>query len=305
MKKVLVTGGTGTIGSAFIREYFNEYQFYALGHSEKRLVEFQYHFPSVTTYLCSIEDQQSLYSVFDKVRPDIVVHAAALKHIDVANRQPLLATSVNVIGSYNVVGACRRYGVPIAVAISTDKASDPHSVYGYTKVLMEKCFLEASFCVCRFGNVAGSAGSVIPLWKEQAAKGLPISITDKRMKRFMFPIQEAVGVIKKAIELCEGNQDTFILSNTSGFILSRMMKVVSIERLAKCFSPNVTVTGIRPGERLDECLFNAEEAKRATVKDGFILIGQKEVGEMTGAYTTETAEEMTDAELNELVRVSI
>ena len=299
MKKVLVTGGTGTIGSAFIEQYENKYRITCLGHSEKRLRELVIRTGSLPAFLCPVEDRQSVFTVYERVQPDIVIHAAAIKHIDFADKQPLRTTDVNVLGSRNIIEASRHFRVPITIAISTDKASGPRSVYGYTKLLMEKCVLEANqdqtkFAVCRFGNVVGSAGSVIPIWREQAAKGLPISITDERMNRFMFSVRDAIGLVQKAIEMCE--------TGDGGFVLTKLMKVVNVADLARCFSSDMNVIGIRPGEQLDECLFNDEEASRAEMIGDFIRIGDKVVDQFSGKYVTQTAEKMTTEELHELIK---
>lgn len=298
MKKILLTGGSGTIGSGFIDLYKNDYKIYCVGHGEKRLRELITKHNDLPFYLCAVENRESVFALFEKIAPDIVIHAAAIKHIDFADKQPIRASEVNVLGSLNVLAASRHFQVPITIAISTDKASDPHSVYGYTKLLMERCFVEANqndtrFAVCRFGNVVGSAGSVIPIWREQAAKGLPISITDERMNRFMFSVQDAVGLIHKAIEMCEAGD--------GGFVLTKLMKVVNVARLAKCISENMNVIGIRPGEQLDECLFNAEEAERAEINDSFVRLGSTKIGKISGRYTTVTAEQMTSEELHKLI----
>ena len=298
MKNVLITGGTGTVGKEFIRTFRDDYNFYVLGHSEKRLLEFNREFPLVPAYMCQIDNRESVFSVFGMVAPDIVIHAAAIKHVDLADKQPIIATNTNVVGSLNVIAASRRFNVPITIAISTDKASDPKSVYGYTKLIMEKCFLEENsynkFAVCRFGNVAGSAGSVIPIWKEQAANGHPISVTDDRMRRFMFTAKEAARLINRSIEMCEAGD--------GGFILSRIMKAVNVIDLAKCISPNVKIVGIRQGEKINECLLNEDESKRAVAIGEFLRVGKDIVFEHAEAYTTENADCMSQEELINLIK---
>lgn len=295
MKKVLVTGGTGTIGNAFIKRC--EAAPICMGHSEKRMREFLIQNPNIPYYLCPIESREAVFAVFDKVRPDIVVHSAAMKHVDFAAKQPIRTSEVNILGSMNVIAASQHFNVPITVGISTDKASDPHSVYGYTKLLMEKFFIEANqesakFAVCRFGNVVGSAGSVIPIWKSQAEHGV-ISITDERMNRFMFSVDSAVRLIEETVRRCE--------EGDGGFVLTKLMKVVNIAELANCISTNVKVIGMRPGEQLEECLFNEEEARRSKVFNDFVRIGTEMVNEFTERYDTTSAEKMTTEELMELI----
>jgi UDP-N-acetylglucosamine 4,6-dehydratase len=171
--KVLITGGTGTIGRAYVKNYAEFFDVYSLSRDENKQTQLWRAFPEVVgQYLGNVEDKETVFRVYEDVKPDIVIHAAAVKHINLAEKQPIQTCKVNIVGSLNIIEASIRYDIPITVAISTDKACSYESVYGGSKYLMERCFLEANsnrnkFSVCRFANVAHSDGSVLPFWLDE------------------------------------------------------------------------------------------------------------------------------------------
>ena len=179
MKKVLITGGSGTIGKAFIKRYKNKFKFYNMSRGERAQSQLKIEFPEVENHIGNIDVLFDVFRVFEEIRPDIVIHAAAMKHIDIIEHEPIQACNTNVIGSLNIILASTKYNVPITVAVSTDKACSSESVYGDTKHLMERCFMDANgednrFSSCRFANVAHSNGSVLPFWLGLKEKGLPL-----------------------------------------------------------------------------------------------------------------------------------
>ena len=145
MKKVLIIGGSGTIGSAFIKEFYEEYEFSSISRNELMQADLKRNFPKVDIHFSDIESESSLITIFSKVKPDIVIHMAAMKHVDLAQENPINACKVNVLGSLNVISASTKTDVPITIAISTDKACFPENVYGYSKSLMEHCFHQSNF----------------------------------------------------------------------------------------------------------------------------------------------------------------
>ena len=166
--RILITGGSGTIGKAFIRE-FPEHEDYSVSRNEKFVTDLMREHPNVKNYTGNIEDEGWMVLVFKAVKPDVVIHAAAMKHINIAEENPIQTCQSNVIGSINVINASIMNDVPITIGISTDKACTSESVYGDTKSLMEKCFMEANtmknrFALTRFANVAHSNGSVLQFW---------------------------------------------------------------------------------------------------------------------------------------------
>lgn len=302
MQNVLITGGSGTVGEAFLRRYSSVYRFGIMSRNEKLQYEIKKKFPLTYLYLASVEDKEALFRTYDSFQPDIVIHAAAMKHVDMAERQPIQTTHINVIGSLNVIDASVRFDVPATIAISTDKACERQHTYGITKYLMEQCFMEANgntnhFAVCRFGNVAHSNGSVIPFWLKEKAEGKSLKLTSPNMNRLMFLPPEAADLIHRTIFRCF--QD-------GGFVMSSPMKTINMLRLANAISENIEIVGIRPGEKLDEDLISERELPFTTVlSDGSIIIGkQKNEDENTRLkmpYNTKTAENMSAEELKNLV----
>ena len=302
-KRVLITGGSGTIGRAFIRNYYNDLiSFYSLSRNENAQVELARDYPKIPLqFLGNIEDKLTVYRAFEEIKPDIVIHAAAVKHINLAEEQPIHTCNVNVIGSMNVIEAAIRTDVPTVVAISTDKACSSASVYGDTKSLMEKCFLEANtnrnrFSVCRFANVAHSNGSVLPFWLKMKSQGKQITLTDPKMNRLMFTQTDAARLIHRTIKYTE--------KNGGGFVSSYKMKCVNMLDLAKVISEDVVIVGKRPGEKTDEDLIAEHELPYTYVRGNDIHIRmEKNEGDnkLDVPYNSKSAEKMTPKEIKELV----
>ena len=178
----------------------------------------------------------TLDNYIKKIKPDIIIHAAAMKHVDSAEKHPYEMVKSNIIGSKNIVDVAKENNIPITIGISTDKACSPKSLYGYSKRIMEKMFLEANtsvtrFCCTRFGNIAGSNGSVIPFWLNEHRSGNPLEITSKKMTRLMISKNEASEIVSKCIEFVEKYDD--------GYILSKKMKKVAVIDIANNISNNI------------------------------------------------------------------
>ena len=302
-KRVLITGGSGTIGRAFIRNYYNDLiSFYSLSRNENAQVELSRDYPKIPLqFLGNIEDKLTVYRAFEEIKPDIVIHAAAVKHINLAEEQPIHTCNVNIIGSINVIEAAIRTDVPTVVAISTDKACSSESVYGDTKSLMERCFLDANttrnrFSVCRFANVAHSNGSVLPFWLKMKSQGKQITLTDPKMNRLMFTQTDAARLIHRTIKYTE--------KNGGGFVSSYKMKCVNMLDLAKVISEDIAIVGKRPGEKTDEDLIAEHELPYTYVRGNDIHIRmEKNEGDnkLDVPYNSKSAEKMTPREIKELV----
>jgi len=303
MKKILITGGTGTVGEAFIKNYYNDYKFYTLSRNEENISFFNKNYPNVETYIGNIENYETLITLFNKIQPNIVIHAAAIKHIDFAEKQQTQTVTSNIIGSMNVIKASINSNVPLTVGVSTDKACYPTSVYGYTKKLMEEIFFDNHtefnrFVCARFGNVAGSNGSVIPFWKKLVKNNQNLKLTDVNMNRLMFTKKEAAELIHKVIELSDQNK-------SECFILSKKMKSVNLYELANHMSDlEVEIIGKRPGEKLDESLIHTSEIPYTLIHEDFVLI-KKEIQpiekNIPNEYSSKTAEKADINEMNKLI----
>ena len=302
MKKIFITGGSGTVGSSFIEQNINEYKIYSYSRNEKSQVALKRAFPKVEIILGSVEDEFNLENSVRLVKPDIIIHAAALKHVDSAEKQPIEMVKSNIVGSKNIIEVSTKINVPITIGISTDKACNPNNLYGYSKKIMEKMFIEANnekniFCCTRFGNVAGSNGSVIPFWLNCKDQGKALPLTDVNMTRLMLNGEEVSAIIKRSIYECE--------QKSGGFILSKIMKKVLLKDLANEISDKIELIGLRPGEELMESLISEEELMFTRIDKDYIFILDRENTDRTtrlkSPLSSSNATKMTNSELKNLV----
>ena len=297
--KVLITGGTGTVGKAVIKQNDNEY--INVSRNEEKIAELKREFPEVKSYVGNIEDKGLLLRVFKDVKPDVVIHAAAMKHIDLMETNPIAGCNINVMGSLNVVEASVINDVPITIGVSTDKACLSESVYGASKYLMERVFMNSNndtnrFSLTRFANVAHSNGSVLPFWLKLKQEGKPLKLTDPDMNRLIFTQEDAANLINRTIK--------FTKENGGGFVKSYKMKCVNMFDLAKFISDDVQIIGKRPGEKTDEDLISEREITRTYIHGNDIHIKMKENqgdNKLTEPYNSKSAPKMTTSEMGDLV----
>jgi FlaA1/EpsC-like NDP-sugar epimerase len=249
--KILVTGGTGSFGNAFIRMTAPHVRrIIVFSRDEMKQNEMRKRLPGVDYFLGDVRDAGRLRRAFDGV--DVVIHAAALKIVPAGEYDPEEFIKTNVQGSCNVIDAALWAGVLRVVALSTDKAVNPVNLYGATKLTAERAFIAANsyskpngpvFSVVRYGNVMGSRGSVIPLFMEQAAKGGPITITNPEMTRFMITLEQAVELVWDAM-------------NGEAKIHVPRLPAMKVKDIADIVAPGVpqTIVGTRPGEKMHEAL---------------------------------------------------
>ena len=268
---ILITGGTGSFGKAFLDSLLSQHSPRRIGiFSRDELKQYELkqqwgHDERVRFFLGDIRDRDRLESAMHGV--DYVVHAAALKQVDTAEYDPMEYVKTNILGSENVIQASMAAGVKKVVALSTDKASSPVNLYGATKLTADKLFISSNhfsfargttYSVVRYGNVMGSRGSVIPLFKRLAAEGSPIPITDKRMTRFWITLPQAVDFVISCFDDMQGGE-LYVPRIPS-------MKVVD---LAEAVAPGCELQeiGIRPGEKLHEEMISSEDARRTLRRD--------------------------------------
>ena len=273
-KTVLVTGGTGSFGQQFIRTVLQNFQMrrcIVFSRDEQKHYEMSQTFP-VERYPCmryfigDVRDVDRLELAMRDV--DYVVHAAAMKHVPLAEYNPFECVMTNIHGAENVVKAALRKGVKRVIALSTDKAANPINLYGATKLAADKIFIAANnlagaggteFSVVRYGNVIGSRGSVIPFFRQLIAEDMPyLPITDERMTRFWITLDQGVQFVLSCLRMMRGGE-VFVPKIPS-------MRIVDV---ARCLAPGkpIEVIGIRPGEKLHEVMVPADEA-RATLDHG-------------------------------------
>ena len=266
-KTILITGGTGSFGKKFIKMIFEKYHpkkviIYSRDEYKQGLVkqEFRDYIRKLRFFIGDVRDKDRLYRAFEGV--DYVIHAAALKQVPVCEYNPFEAIKTNIHGAQNVVDAALDKGVKKVVALSTDKAVNPINLYGGTKLVSDKLFVSANaysgedgtrFSVVRYGNVAGSRGSVIPFFKELIEKGQnELPITDLRMTRFWITLEEGVELVFKALKESKGGE-TYI-SKIPSFRITDLSKAMKEDIKMK-------EVGIREGEKLDEVMITKDDSR--------------------------------------------
>ncbi len=281
-KVILITGGTGSFGQKFTEVALQEYNpkvIRVFSRGELLQQEMRQKFnddPRLRFFIGDVRDRERVYRAMNGV--DIVVHAAALKQVPTCEYNPIEAVRTNIDGAVNVIDAAIDNGVGKAIAISSDKAAHPVNLYGATKLVMERLFIQANvyaggrklkLSCTRYGNVVGSRGSVIPLFLEQRKNGT-ITITDERMTRFWITLEQGVQFVIDCIDRMRG-AEVFIPKIPS-------MRVID---LAEVIAPGIEkdVIGIRPGEKIHETLLTEEEARQAREFNSYFSWGRGELGD--------------------------
>lgn len=281
---ILITGGTGTLGHAIMERAWEEgwdARFTVYSRSELLQAQMRAEYPDVRYVLGDVRDRDRLELV--TAGHDVVLHLAAMKRVPECEAQPSECLQTNVLGTYNVIRACQRAGVRRCVVISTDKACAAVTTYGASKRFAEGLVAAASasptiFTAVRYGNVVASNGSVIPLWREQAARGEPLTLTDHRMTRFWMSAQDAVDLV------------LFALTLPAGTIAVPKMGAMSILEMALAIAPlsETVETGLRSLEKQHEDLVHPDEL--AVETPTHFLLGRGTTGHR---YTSETARRLT------------
>lgn len=273
-RSVLITGGTGSFGKAFVRHVL-------ANHNVKRLVVYsrdelkqfemanELNAPNLRYFIGDVRDVKRLERALHGI--DIVIHAAALKQVVAAEYNPIECIMTNVMGAENVINASINAGVKKVIALSTDKAVNPINLYGASKLCSDKLFVAANhvsgtagcrFSVVRYGNVIGSRGSVIPVFRKQMASGV-LQITDPEMTRFWLTVEQGVQFVIDSLGRMHGGE-TFIPKIPS-------MRIID---LAQAMAPDCKheITGIRPGEKLHEIMIPADEARQTREFNTYYII---------------------------------
>ncbi len=266
-RRVLVTGAGGSIGSEICRQVssMNPALLVLLDHDETHLHDTAATLlgPAIQA-LVDIYDREAIFDIFEEHRPEVVYHAAAHKHVPVLEQYPIEAAKTNVLGTRNVVDAAALAGVKRFVQISTDKAVRPSSVMGASKRLAEQTVLAhspegAAYCTVRFGNVLGSRGSVIPTFSRQIAQGGPVTVTDARMTRFFMSVEEAVQLVLQASVLSKGGEIFMLEMGVPVKIIDLAERMIRLSGCQVGIDIPIEITGMRPGEKLNEVLCTPDE----------------------------------------------
>ncbi len=271
---VLVTGGTGSFGKAFLKRALQTRvrKLIVFSRDELKQHEMQrdpaFADARIRYFIGDVRDRERLYRAFDQV--DIVIHAAAMKQIDACSYNPAEAVKTNVLGAMNVIDAAIDCDVERVLALSTDKACEPTTLYGKSKACLEGLMREAGvygrtrFACCRYGNVWASRGSVVPVFRQLVEEGKPLTITSLLMTRFHMRLETAVQFVLDSLRRMQGGE-VFIPKLRS----YRMADLVEAFGMAG----NVVVTGIRPGEKMHESMIGGEESREARFHGDYFTLG--------------------------------
>lgn len=288
-KVVMVTGGGGSIGSELCRQIATCHprRLIILDIYENNAYDIQQELKrqygtrlDLRVEICSIRDKKRIYQIFEQYRPDVVFHAAAHKHVPLMEDCPDEAIKNNIFGTYHVVRAAEKYGVKKFVMISTDKAVNPTNLMGATKrfcemILQSRRGSSTEFCAVRFGNVLGSNGSVIPLFKRQIANGGPVTITDKRIIRYFMTIPEAAMLVLEAGAMAKQSQIFVLDMGQPVKILTLAENLIRLSGLEPYKDIEIKEIGLRPGEKLYEELLMQSEHLLTTANDKIFVEEQQ------------------------------
>ena len=280
-KVVLVTGGGGSIGSELCRQIikYNPERLVILDIYENNLYdieqELKFNYPKIKidAVVASVREKERLSEIFKEYKPYLVFHAAAHKHVPLMETSPLEAIKNNVFGTYNVVNCADEYNVKRFILISTDKAVNPTNIMGATKRLCEMIVQakdkvsKTEYAAVRFGNVLGSNGSVVPLFKKQIANGGPVTVTHKDITRFFMTIPEAVSLVLQAMSGANGGEIFVLDMGEPVKIYDMALNLIKLSGLEPNVDIQIKITGLRPGEKLYEELLMAEEGLTQTKHD--------------------------------------
>jgi UDP-N-acetylglucosamine 4,6-dehydratase (inverting) len=266
MKKILITGGTGSFGKAFTRHILKNFpdvtRLVIFSRDEQKQFQMAQEFPAteypqIRYFIGDVRDVERLKTAMRGI--DTVIHAAAMKHVHIAEYNPMECVKTNILGAENVISACLDTGVQNVVALSTDKAAAPINLYGATKLASDKLFIAANnitgenpikFSVVRYGNVMGSNGSVIPFFLNKKKDGV-LPITDTRMTRFNISLEDGVGMVMWALKNAWGGE--IFVPKIPSYRITDVAEAIGPECKQK-------VVGIRPGEKIHEEMITASDS---------------------------------------------
>ena len=301
MAKIIITGGTGSFGSAFVKRYHKEHELTVFSRDETKQFEMRAKFPDVRYEIGDVRDRQRAGEVMKG--QDYVFHAAALKQVPSCEFFPLEAVKTNILGTDHVLDAARACGVKKVVCLSTDKAVYPINAMGTSKAMMEKIAISKGAVITRYGNVMRSRGSIIPIWEEAAREGVPLLLTNPSMTRFLLSLDDSIDLVMFALEHGE-----------AGEIFIKKAPACTMFDLASAISDNIKEIGIRHGEKMHESLISQEEMYRTDDMDDYFRVNPDIRGMNYGkffvdgqpekevkAYTSENTKRLTITQVKELL----
>lgn len=316
----MITGGTGSLGNALTQRLLDTdidiIRIYSRDELKQTQMKEKFHDERLRFLIGDIRDKDRLSRALENI--DIVIHAAALKHVPVAEYNPFEAVKTNVYGAQNLIDGCLDRGIKLALAIGTDKAVSPFNTYGTTKLLMEKLFIAANhykgfhkinFLGVRYGNVLGSRGSILPLFIDQIKRKNKITITDPEMTRFNITMNQALDLIFRALQNGKGGE--IFVPKLKAYRVEDMKDVILDLLDSKA---ETEIIGVRPGEKFHEMLINKDELRNTYENDEDYIIFDKEMqfpdapnvsefkkSELDTAYSSDKTELLSKNEIKNIL----
>lgn len=304
-KTVLVTGGTGSFGNFITRELLksgvNEVRIFSRDEEKQLKMSRKFEDERLKFIIGNVRDYERVLEATTGV--DILYHAAALKIIPYCERHPVECLKTNILGTLNVKRAASECGVQNNIFISTDKASKPVNMYGMTKAVGEKIWLNkefgstSKFAVVRYGNVVGSRGSVVPYFRELVEKGEPLPVTHNSMTRFLITLQQAINLVFYATEEMDGGE--IFVPDIPACKIVDLVEAIGGEKYP------IKLSGVRPGEKIHECLIQEDEFRRIEKAGEYYVIhpyGKYECPEVRKGLTSQNARQLSVEEVRELLK---
>lgn len=296
-KIILILGGTGALGKTLTKRYYNNNTIIIFSRDEHKHVNMLRDYPNAIFQIGDIKDKESILQVLNEYKPDIVINTAALKHVPVCESNPYESVKTNIIGHKNLIDCITicNHQIETLMFISTDKACAPINVYGQCKAISERLYIDFAnkqknikVCLCRYGNVLESTGSVIPFFKNLLDEGVTeLPITHKDMTRFLLTLDDAVDLIEWS----------YFTHDSHGKIVVPMIKSLKITDIAKSLAKSyghkdikLNYVGIRPGEKLHEAMISETESFR-TFKtiDGYYMITDEIINDKCWTFSSDNS----------------
>lgn len=300
-KILLITGGTGSFGTAMLQEMLRtnikQIRILSRDQTKQHSMKQKYHDNRISYYIGDVRDIQSISSAFQGV--DYVFHAAAMKQVPSCQQFPLQAIKTNILGSINVLQCAIKNDIQKIILLSTDKSVQPINTMGMTKALLQKLGIHYSrksktkICITRYGNVMATRGSVIPIFIQQAKNNIPITITDPNMTRYLMSLQQAIKLVLLALQIGDTGQ-IFVQKSPASTVIDLAQSIIDIFQSKS----QVIVVGVRAGEKTHETLISQSEIKHVReFKQYYIIDKSNQYSGLTSAYTSETTHRLTTSEL--------
>lgn len=309
-KTILILGGTGALGRTLTSRYYNDNNIIIFSRDEHKHVNMKREYPNAKYQIGDIKDKESILQVLNEYKPDVVINTAALKHVPVCEENPYESVKTNIIGHKNLIDCISvcNHRIETLMFISTDKACAPINVYGMSKAISERLYVDFAnkqtdikVCLCRYGNVLESTGSVIPFFKQLLENGkTSLPITHKDMTRFLLTLEDAVNLIEWSYKHPDSH----------GKIVVPMIKALKIVDIAKSLGRvyghgdiELRYVGIRPGEKLHEAMISEAESFRTEWHEGYYMITDSILNEDCWTFSSDTSL-MQSNETDEFLKIS-